>query len=35
MSKGEKSIHVRIVIGALILLVAWGCWFYLISPGVR
>ena len=28
MSKGMKAIHVRIVVGALILLLAAAAWFY-------
>jgi len=28
MSKGMKAIHVRIVVGAIILLLAAAAWFY-------
>ncbi len=31
MSKGEKRIHTRIVIGGLILLVAFLSWLYLMD----
>ena len=34
MSKSEKRIHTRIVIGGVILLVAFFAWLYLVDGGM-
>ena len=35
MSRGQRRIHTRIVVGGVVLLVAFALWFLTMSGGVR